>query len=192
MFFQLPIVFLNIFGSLGAFIWLLVIGEWRAVVAGIVIAVVSPFLLGLVLLLGAVIGMPAISFARRGATVGLYFFSFLASAYTYSVMVGWCIGVAHYFLDSAGSRNYWPLAIWSYSVATAPWTYMAQQDRGAIASIMAAFFVQAAYVVMLFCLAVGLDVGAASQAFIVVMIIGVVAHMKMLAELNQAGVLAEH
>lgn len=68
---------------------------------------------------------PGIYFTKRGITIGVYFFGFLASLYTYALMTGWCGAVAFYFLDGAPPAAFWPLLIWAYGVATSPWGYMA-------------------------------------------------------------------
>jgi hypothetical protein len=146
--FQLPITILNGFGFFGAGIWLLVIGEWRSVVAGIVISILAPLLLGLAVMPSIIFGGPGIYFAKRGMTIGLYFFSFLSSVYIATIITAWCSGVTFYFMQGAPSRAFWPMLIWSYGVATSPWTYMAQREQS-IPSFLAAFFTQAAFIVMM-------------------------------------------
>jgi hypothetical protein len=151
--FQLPIVLLNTVGFIVSAIWLLIIGEWRSVVAGIAMSFFAPFLLGLALLPALIFGAPAMFLARRGVTIGLYFFSFLGSLYTAVIITVWCVGVAIYFLENASSSAFWPTLVWSYGVATSPWTYMAQRED-AIPAMLAAFFAQLAFLAMMVALAI--------------------------------------
>lgn len=187
--FQLPIMFLNGFGVIGAVIWLLVIGEWRWVLAGIGTMIFAPFLLGLAMLPSVALGAPAIFFARRRITIGVYFFSFLSSIYIYGLISAWCGGVTLYFMRETNPHNYWPLLVWSYCVATSPWTYMAQKDDESIASFVAAFFAQVAFIVMMVVVAFGAELSAGVQVFTLVMMVGIFFHMRLLAEVNRMGLL---
>jgi hypothetical protein len=65
---------------------------------------------------------------------------------------------------------------------------MAQKDEG-LGSTMAAFFTQAAYVVMMIAIAFGTDLRAAAQVFSLVMVIEVICHMRLLAEMQRAGMM---
>jgi hypothetical protein len=186
--FQIPIIVLNIFGFIGSAIWLLVIGQWIPLVVGIVISIFAPFALGLAVLPSMIFAMPGIRSAERGFTIGVYFFTFLSSVYVALLITGWCGAITYYFLKDAPSYAFWPLLIWSYGVATSPWTYMAQKDEG-VASTMAAFFAQAAYVVMMIAIAFGADLKTAAQVFSLVMVIEVICHMRLLAEMKRAGMM---
>lgn len=184
--FQLPIVILNFFGFVISGVWLLVIGQWGSVVAGLFISMFAPFGLGLTLLPGALIGGPGIYFANRGLTIGVYFFGFLSSVYTYVLITVWCGGLTYYFMRDAPSHAFWPMLIWSYGVATSPWSYMAQKDQ-AIPSFLAAFFAQVAYIIMMACVAFGVDLADGIQVFALVMMVGVFFHMRFLAEAQRMG-----
>jgi hypothetical protein len=186
--FQLPIMILNVFGFIGSAIWLLIIGEWRSVVAGIFISIAAPFFLGLAALPSAILGGPGIYFAKRGIAIGVYFFSLLASIYIAALITAWCGGVTFYFLSHVTSHAFWPMLIWSYGVATTPWTYMAQRD-GAAASMLAAFFTQVAFIVMMLSIALGASLESSAQIFSVVMMIEVFFYMRLLAEVQRSGLL---
>jgi hypothetical protein len=186
--FQLPIMVLNFFGFIIAGIWLLIIGQWSSVVAGFLTAMFAPFILGLALLPGMIIGGPGIYFANRRMTIGVYFFGLLSSVYTYAVITVWCGGVTFYFLRDAPTNAFWPLLIWSYGVATSPWTYMAQREQS-ITAFLAAFFAQVAFIVMMICVCLGLDLLNGLQVFALVTTVGIIFHMRFLAEAQRAGLL---
>lgn len=186
--FQLPIMLLNIFGFIGSGIWLLVIGQWSSVGIGILSAFVAPFLLGILILPGLIFGGPGAYCAKRGITIGVYFFGFLASLYTYAVIAGWCDAITFYFLRGARPGAFWPLLIWAYGVATSPWTYMAQRDQS-VAAIFAAFFAQVAFIVMMVTIAFGANLIDGTKAFALVMVVGVFFHMRLLADFQRAGMM---
>jgi hypothetical protein len=186
--FQLPILILNSLGFIVSGLWLLILGEWRSVLAGLVISFAASFFLGLALLPTAALLAPSAFFAKRGITIALYFFCFLSSIYTVALITAWCGAVTLYFLNEATRQAFWPLLIWSYGVATSPWTYMAQRDSGG-ASIMAAFFTQVAFIVMMVGIALGADLKSATQIFAAVMVVAVVFQMRLVAEVQRAGLL---
>jgi len=187
--FQLPIMLLNVFGTIGAVIWLLVIGEWRWVVAGILTMMFAPFMLGLAILPSIALGAPGIYFVKRRITILLYFFSLLSSIYIYGLISAWSGGVAYYFMRDAHGQSFWPFLVWSYCVATVPWTYMAQRESDSIASTLAAFFAQVAFIVLMIVVAFSGDLAAGVQVFSLVMLVGIFFHMRLLAEANRMGLL---
>lgn len=179
--FQIPILLLNFFGFIASLIWLLIIGQWGSVIGGIVIAIAAPLFLGLAVLPSMIFAAPANFFVERGLTIGVYFCSFLASIYVATLITTWCGAITFYFLRDAPPQAFWPMLIWSYCVATSPWTYMAQKDQG-LGSHLAAFFAQAAFIVMMGAIAVGAELETGAQFFAAVMVIAVVFHMRLIAE----------
>lgn len=175
--FQLPIVVLNFFGFIISGIWLLIIGQWSSVAVGFLLTMIAPFVLGLAILPSMIFNGPMVYFAERRVTIGIYFFGFLASVYIYMVIAAWCSSVTFYFLRDAPSHAFWPLLIWSYGVATSPWSYMAQRDQS-IASFYSLFFTQVAFIVMMACMAFGVDLLDGLQVFALVMTVGVFVHMR--------------
>jgi hypothetical protein len=186
--FQIPILFLNFFGFIGAAIWLLIIGRWPDVVSGVLTTIVSPFVVGLAMLPALIFVAPGTFFSRRGSIFGLYATSFLSSVYTATLITAWCGGVAYFYLNKAPSNAFWPLLIWSYGVATSPWTYMAQKDDS-VASTLAAFFTQVAFIALMIALLLGASLSAGVQIFGVVMAIEIFFHMRLVAEVQRAGLL---
>ena len=118
--FQLPIMVLNVFGFIISGVWLLVIGQWRSVVVGVLITMVAPFALGLAIFPGMIFHGPTVYFAERKVTIGVYCFGFLSSIYIYTIIAVWCTGITFYFIRNASPLAFWPLLIWSYGVATSP------------------------------------------------------------------------
>jgi len=54
--------------------------------------------------------------------------SFLSGGYTYVVMGMWAIAIYWYFSQNVGSNATIPVILWSYSTATAVWSYVAQKE----------------------------------------------------------------
>jgi hypothetical protein len=179
---------LNSIGFLGSLVWLLIVGQWKAVGLGLLITVFAPFLLGFAVLPGMIFAAPGAYFANRKNTIGTYFFGFLSALYIFFVIGVWCSGIAYYFLHDAPRNAFWPLLLWSYGVATSPWTYMAQKENS-IPAIISAFCAQAAFIVMMTCVLFGMNLIDAFQVLFLVLAIGVLFQMKILSEARKAEML---
>lgn len=146
-----PLFILNMVGGIGAGIWLAILGQWSSLGIGIVAMLASHFLLGLLMMPGLALGAPAIYFANKGWSLVAAPFLLLTQAYTYVLIGGWCLLVFSFFMGKANAASFWPFLIWSYSVALAPWVYMAQQERRSGGGGPAAFtmtFAQIGYIAM--------------------------------------------
>ncbi len=147
---MVPLMVLNFFGGIGSGIWLAILGEWWAIGYGFV-GLFSHFLLGIILMPGLALGVPAALLLEKGMTILAFPFVFLSQVYTYAIITGWCILVFYIFMSRADHDTFWPLLIWSYGVALGPWMYMAQKEmQGGTgdAAAMTTFFAQIAYITM--------------------------------------------
>jgi len=143
-----PLVILNALGDVVSGVWLLIIGEWRLVVLGVIAIVLSSFILGLLM-------MPSLLFAGLASVIkgngGKMIPAVLSTLYTALVMTTWCVASLWLFGMSATSKNIVPLLIWSYGVAVGPWADMARKDQagqdGNIFSVTSVFFAEFGYFV---------------------------------------------
>jgi len=150
---SIPLMLLNMLGGVVSGIWLAVLGEWGAIGTGILSLFVSTSLLGFALMPGLLFAAPAAFCMEKGKSFGLVFFAALSSIYTMGLITVWCCAVLFYFVRDATATTLIPLLIWSYGVATGPWSYMASKDQGqggeGFASTMATFLAELAYVVII-------------------------------------------
>ena len=147
-----PLMILNMLGGIVSGIWLAILGEWGAIGYGIAALVISGLALSLVLMPGLLLAAPAAYFGEKNMKAGVYFFGFLSSLYTVGVITVWCVAVLFFFTKKADSSSIIPMLIWSYGVATGPWAWMAQKEQqggDGFASIVATFFSQVGYIVMI-------------------------------------------
>jgi hypothetical protein len=146
------LILLSWMAVVGGAIWLFSIGEWRLVLGGLAAAAVSPFLLGLVVMLGGLLfGVPGALLIDKGRPVLGTPLIMLSLTYIHLVVAAWCIGVFVYFMGRVHGGNLWPLALWSYTVALSPWVYMAGKEvrsGGGDGSSITVFFAQIAFVSM--------------------------------------------
>jgi hypothetical protein len=143
---MIPLMLLNAFGGVAAGLWLALLGEWWALGVGL-IAICSPFLLSIILAPGLLLLAPAGILLGKQRPFLAFPLLLLGYAYTCVVIAAWCILILIIFIARADADTFWPLLIWSYSVALGPWQYMAQKDEQAgagDASTMTTLFAQVA------------------------------------------------
>lgn len=147
-----PLMILNMLGGIVSGIWLAILGEWGAIGYGIAALAISWLALSLALIPGLLLAAPATYFGEKNIKVGVYFIGFLSSLYTAGVITVWCVAVLFFFTMKADSSSIIPMLIWSYCVATGPLAWMAQKEQqggDGFASIVATFFSQVGYIVMI-------------------------------------------
>ena len=167
---------LNTFGGLVSGIWLAILGEWWAIGIGLLSIFASSMVISIALLPSLAFTAGAVAFGSNSKAAFL-FFGALANLYVVLVMTVWCVGALVFFLSPATPDTWIPLLIWSYGVATGPWSYMASQesrDGGGQASVVGAFFGQVAYLAMvLIGLLMGADLATLAKVFAGTMLISV-------------------
>jgi hypothetical protein len=182
----LPLMLLNFFGALVAGIWLAVLGDWRAIGYGIASIFVSTFILGIALLPQSVLGAPAIWCYEKGYRVVGWIFGLLSAVYLYALITVWCGFVFWFFMSMSKSPHaLFPLLLWSYGIATAPWSYMANKEtqggQDGSHSGFTVFFIQIGYLVMgSLIFFAGFTLGGGLEAFIIVMAAALILHMALL------------
>lgn len=148
----IPIVLFNFAGGIVGGIWLAVIGEWGALGTGIAALVFGTLAIGIALAPSLALLPLAESASRRSNIVAMVFLGIISVGYTYIVMAVWCVGAFVFFLEYAARGSVLPYLLWSYAVATGPWTYMArkeaQSDPGSWAP-MSSFSAQIACITMI-------------------------------------------
>lgn len=126
-----PLVLLNIIGGIAALIWLIVLGEWNAILLGILIMLIGAFVISFLLMPGLIFMLPISYFAEKNKVFGLAIFGFLNLLYTFAIIAISSYFIFYYITNSVGSEHMLPALIWSYAAATAPWSYMASKEEGA-------------------------------------------------------------
>lgn len=142
---SVPLMVLNFIAGFMSAIWLLIIGEWRSVVLGIVIVAVASFILGILILPTLLLA----GLASTGKKLLQYISAVLSTLYVGTIIVVWCTVILLVFLGRASPRNTIPMMLWSYEVATGPWAYMASKDGDNTYSMISTEFAEIGYAVVL-------------------------------------------
>src|SRR5262249_34621293 len=141
----LPIMILNFFSGIVGGVWLAILGHWHLVIIGLVLSFAGTFVVSLLLMPSLVLTLPVLSIEKLAKSkLAMIPLMLLSVGYTYCVMGVWAIGVFWYFSKDVGYDARIPTLLWSYSTATAVWSYMAQKEAqtGNEYSSFSAFFNQ--------------------------------------------------
>ena len=141
----LPLLILNLVSGILGGIWLAVLGEWNVVVVGIVLTLCGKFLVSLLLMPSLILLAPFFAIKKLAESVFVAVpLTILSVTYTYFVMGLWAIGIFWYFSKQVNENAAIPVVFWSYSIATAVWSYLARFDEqsGNHYSGMSNFFYQ--------------------------------------------------
>jgi len=168
---SVPILFLNVIGGIVGGIWLMIAGEWSLFLGGLIYMAFGAMILGLLLMPGLLLGMPAVMFAEKRNYVMFFIFGLLSLAYTYSL-----IGISTYFVSdwvlSFSTAPLWATLLWLYAVVLAPWQYMASKEDDSSSSGMTTFFLALGIVALI--ISIGVFGSTLSQAFPILVVILIV------------------
>ena len=142
------LMLLNMLGGIVAGVWLAILGEWGTIFRGLATLFFGGFAISLAMMPGLLLAAPTAALQSKESRAGLYFFGLLSMAYTYAILVVWCILVMLYFANRADSGSVIPTMLWAYGAATGPIAYLAQKDlqSGNEYAAISTFFAQVAFV----------------------------------------------
>ena len=126
---MMPLVFLNIFSGIIAFIWLAVVGEWSIIGYGVLGLLVGHFVISILLMPGIIFMLPLPFFFSKGLSFLGLIFGIVNLVYTNIIFCFWCIGSFFFFgTQITDSSIFIPLVLWSYNVAIGPINYLASKE----------------------------------------------------------------
>lgn len=171
-----PLLVFNALSGIVGGIWLATLGEWDAVLGGLVLILLSPHLISFVLMLGRTpLLIITDRFPRARGLQNAALILFLI--YTISVVTAYSIFVLGNILAHAEEPAHIPALLWAYIVATSPWVFLARKDEEAEGSPspggITAIFAQLAFITIgVWLLVSTLTIQHALLIFFGIMVIG--------------------
>lgn len=96
------------------------------------------------------LAVPSLALLNRGKIFLGRVLLGIGTLYMTVVMWGWCVFITEGFVTHTREASLFPILLWSYGVATGPWTYLAskdQQNGGNEFSMISVLFLQAGYII---------------------------------------------
>ena len=126
---SLPIMIVNTFGGIIAFIWLIILSEWSLVITGIAGLFASAFILGFAFLPAlAIQGLGWLVFNSKAKFLSYPFF-IIAALLNILILIVWTFLVYSYALDNIQSSTPQIVALlWAYGVTVGPVQWMASKE----------------------------------------------------------------
>jgi hypothetical protein len=152
----MPLIILNIFGGIAAGVWLAILGQWGTIGRGFATIMGGHFALMIALLPQMAITASSYLLFERGHKFIGFIVGALALIYLYGLITVWCAAVLWYSLAGLTSEAaFIPTLVWSYGVATAPWSYRAWHEPENAYTRLTLLFMGIGYVVMVLMVLLG-------------------------------------
>ena len=125
----LPIFFINLFGGIIAFVWLIFESEWTLIIQGVLAFFVSSLILAIAFLPAVGVSLIGMFFYKIKIKILAYPIFYISALLNIAVISIWTLFVFSYALDNSSSEtSLIPITLWAYGVAVGPIQYMASKE----------------------------------------------------------------
>ena len=126
---SLPILLINSFGGIIAFVWLIFESEWTLIIQGIVAFFVSSLGLALALLPAFGVALIGMFFYKMKIKILAYPIFYISTLLNIAVISIWTFSIFNYALvNSSPETSLIPITLWAYGVSVGPIQYMTSRE----------------------------------------------------------------
>ena len=126
---SLPILLINSFGGIIAFVWLIFESEWTLIIYGVIAFFVSSFGLAIALLPAFGVAFIGMFFYKMKIKILAYPIFYISTLLNIAVVSIWTFSIFNYALvNSSPETSLIPITLWAYGVAVGPIQYMASKE----------------------------------------------------------------
>lgn len=125
----IPIMILNLLGSVIGGIWLIVLGNWTPIIYSLVLLFLGHWIISLLLMPAMLLLLPAAKAAESGWNSFAVFGGFLNALYTGTIMTFWAYWILQGYSAAGPATAQLPLLLLGYGAATGSWAYMASKEN---------------------------------------------------------------
>jgi hypothetical protein len=137
---SVPVVYLNLFAGIIAFVWLIILGKWFLIVVSIV-ALFSHYLLGILMIPATLIQLLAFKAYEKKQVFLCVVGCYLGTLMNMFIFFCWVTYVYFFGLSNVTSKSeLLPIMLWANGVAIGPIYYMANQEKDSPATATLTFF----------------------------------------------------
>ena len=124
-----PILFINSFGGIIAFVWLIFESEWTLIIYGVIAFFVSSLILAIAFLPAVGVSLIGMLFYKMKIKILAYPIFYISTLLNIAVVSIWTFFVFNYALvNSSPETSLIPITLWAYGVAVGPIQYMASKE----------------------------------------------------------------
>ena len=124
-----PILLINSFGGIIAFVWLMFESEWTLIIQGVLAFFVSSLGLAIAFLPAVGVALIGMFFYKMKIKILAYPIFYISTLLSIAVISIWTLFVFSYALDnSSPETSLIPITLWAYGVAVGPIQYMASKE----------------------------------------------------------------
>ena len=124
-----PILLINSFGGIIAFVWLIFESEWTLIIQGVLAFFVSSLILAIAFLPAVGVSLIGMLFYKMKIKILAFPIFYIATLLNIAVISIWTLVVFSYALDNSSSEtSLIPITLWAYGVAVGPIQYMASKE----------------------------------------------------------------
>jgi hypothetical protein len=138
---SVPVVYLNLFAGIIAFVWLIILGKWFLIVVSIV-ALFSHYLLGILMIPATLVQLLAFKAHEKKQVFLCVVGCYLGTLMNMFIFFCWVTYVYYFGLSNVTSKSeLLPIMLWANGVAIGPIYYMANQEKDSPATATLTFFI---------------------------------------------------
>jgi len=124
-----PILLINSFGGIIAFVWLMFESEWTLIIQGVLAFFVSSLILAIAFLPAVGVSLIGMLFYKMKIKILAYPIFYISALLNIAVISIWTLVVFSFALDSSSPEtSKIPITLWAYGVAVGPIQYMASKE----------------------------------------------------------------
>jgi hypothetical protein len=137
---SVPIIYLNLFAGIIAFVWLIILGKWFLIVVSIV-ALFSHYLLGILMIPATLVQLLAFKAYEKKQVFLCVVGCYLGTLMNMFIFFCWVTYVYYFGLSNVTSKSeLLPIMLWANGVAIGPIYYMANKEKDSPATVTLTFF----------------------------------------------------
>jgi len=137
---SVPVIYLNLFAGIIAFVWLIILGKWFLIIVSIV-ALFSHYLLGILMMPATLVQLLAFKAYEKKQVFLCVVGCYLGTLMNMFIFFCWVTYVYYFGLSNVTSKSeLLPIMLWANGVAIGPIYYMANQEKDSPATVTLTFF----------------------------------------------------
>ena len=138
---SVPVIYLNVFAGIIAFVWLIILGKWFLIVVSI-FALFSHYLLGILMMPATLVQLFAFKAYEKKQVFLCVVGCYLGTLMNMFIFFCWVTYVYYFGLSNVTSKSeLLPIMLWANGVAIGPIYYMANQEKDSPATATLTFFI---------------------------------------------------